>query len=260
MTRTRHFSHRFTHSKTLQESPCHLFLHLPPTHPHTHPPTQPAAPNPVAGGVTLSDPDAVCESTAEGSSCQGGLVGERPERRLCQAEGARGSPSGSWVGWGGQLWSSRVVGRREMPLRPEQEYTSVQIFSIKNPSTRLPFKGVQLMRCPSGASASAPVRLTPARLSSRAVATHLLCHLCPSAPSVTGSPSVSPEGTVGGGTDTESNFGRKCALDLSACIWTGQRRRWAARGSSADEDASVTPVNCFILPGQMSKKTRPDYK
>ena len=39
-------------------------------------------------------------------------MGERPKRPLCQAEGARGSPSGSWVGLGGQLWSSRIVGRR----------------------------------------------------------------------------------------------------------------------------------------------------
>lgn len=59
---------------------------LPPPHP---PPT---APDTVTGGVTLSDPNTVCESTAEGSSCQGGLVGERLKRQLCQAEGPGGAP------------------------------------------------------------------------------------------------------------------------------------------------------------------------
>lgn len=47
-------------------------------------------------------------------------------------------------------------------------------------------------------SISTAACFTPACLSSRVVATHLVCHLCPSAPSVTGSPSVSLEGTVGG--------------------------------------------------------------
>ncbi|KAI9544687.1 hypothetical protein NQZ68_001561 [Dissostichus eleginoides] len=52
----------------------------------------PQASNTVTGGVTLSDPNTVCESAAEGSSCQGGLVGERPKRQLCQAKGPGGAP------------------------------------------------------------------------------------------------------------------------------------------------------------------------
>lgn len=63
-------------------------------------PAPPMAPDTVTGGVTLSDPSTVCESAAEGSSCQGGLVGERP---ALPSRGAEGSPSGSWEGWGSQL-------------------------------------------------------------------------------------------------------------------------------------------------------------
>lgn len=58
--------------------------------PALHPPTM--ARDTVTGGVTLSDPNTVCKSAAEGSSCQGGLVGERPKRQLCQAEGPGGAP------------------------------------------------------------------------------------------------------------------------------------------------------------------------
>lgn len=63
-----------------------LSVSLPPLHPPL------TAPDTVTGGVTLSDPNTVCKSTAEGSSCQGGLVGERPKRQLRQAAGPEGAP------------------------------------------------------------------------------------------------------------------------------------------------------------------------
>lgn len=110
---TRRSSHIYSNS--IKDPSAVSLPPLPPTGatpPHPHPTPQrppspppplppPAASNPVAGGVTLSDPVAVCESTAEGSSCQGGLVGERPKRRLCQVEGGRGGGGPVAAGKGG---------------------------------------------------------------------------------------------------------------------------------------------------------------
>lgn len=81
------------------------------------------APASVTGGVTLSDPDAVCESAAEGRNCQERLVGRRPETLALPSAGARGSPSGSWEGWGSQLWSSMVLGLR-VTTKSEQGCTN----------------------------------------------------------------------------------------------------------------------------------------
>lgn len=84
------------------------------------PPPPPAAPNPVAGGVTLSDPDAVCESTAEGSSCQGGLVGGAQNAGSAKRSGPGGAPVAAGKGGAASCGSAgRWVGE-EMPPGAER--------------------------------------------------------------------------------------------------------------------------------------------
>ena len=84
---------------------------------------------------------------------------------------------------------------------------------------------------------------------------HIWRAICITPPNVTGSPSPS----LGGAErererDTEGNLGCECALDLSGCIWTKQKRCWARRGhyqsdtrhQIADEDKTIISY-CHIL-------------
>lgn len=147
-----------------------------PPHPYPYPaPPAQQPPNPVAGGVTLSDPGAVCESTAEGSSCQGGLVGG-PRTPALPSRAGRGEPQ----------WQLGRVGRPAVDQqdggsggRCHQEpsgATGVRIFGPGSVQLRL--LKLPLMSRPRGPAAPARGPPSHPRASSHVLRPHIWCAIC----------------------------------------------------------------------------------
>lgn len=130
-----------------------------------------------------------------GQQLPGRTGGGAPKTPALPSWGARGSPSGSWEGWGGQLWSSRMVGWLGDATKPEQGYrsahrnfthrhtkkkvhTSLASYSSSAARIHTHTHSQTLIISTKATQAVCSPLHTNTTFSSRAPATHLVYHLC----------------------------------------------------------------------------------
>lgn len=161
-----------------------------------------------------------------GQQLPGRTGGGAPKTPALPSWGARGSPSGSWEGWGGQLWSSRMVGWLGDATKPEQGYRSAHRnfthrHTKKKVHTSLASYSSSAARIHTHTHSSLAPRqrrqsaalFTPTPPSHHVLRPHIWCTICVTPPNVTGSPSPSLEGAEG------ERGTRKVILGVNV-IWT----------------------------------------